>query len=99
VIEGNGGALRAGLPWQSVHDGERYVHEPLRLAVCIEAPEEAMNAVLRKNPDLRALLDNRWLYLFGLDAEGRMSRRYAGNLIWTSLIATAPVTDAAKIVA
>jgi uncharacterized protein YbcC (UPF0753/DUF2309 family) len=26
VVEGNGGLLRVGLPWQSVHDGERYAH-------------------------------------------------------------------------
>jgi uncharacterized protein len=28
VFEGNGGDLRIGLPLQSVHDGERWVHEP-----------------------------------------------------------------------
>ncbi|NBC88567.1 MAG: DUF2309 family protein, partial [Alphaproteobacteria bacterium] len=32
VLEGNGGDLRTGLPWQSVHDGERLIHEPLRLS-------------------------------------------------------------------
>ena len=40
VFEGNGGLMRAGLPWQSVHDGENYVHEPLRLSVCIEAGDD-----------------------------------------------------------
>ena len=70
VVEGNGGALRAGLPWQSVHDGERYVHEPLRLSVCIEAPREAMTAILRRHDDVRALFDNRWLHLFALDDAG-----------------------------
>ena len=38
VLEGNGGDLRVGLPMQSVHDGARFVHEPLRLNVFIEAP-------------------------------------------------------------
>ena len=57
VVEGNGGVLRAGLPWQSVHDGERYVHEPLRLSVCIEAPQEAMTEILRKHAGVRALFD------------------------------------------
>ena len=37
VVEGNGGLLRAGLPWQSVHDGKAYAHEPLRLSVCARA--------------------------------------------------------------
>jgi uncharacterized protein YbcC (UPF0753/DUF2309 family) len=83
VVEGTGGMLRAGLPWQSVHDGESYVHEPLRLSVCIEAPQEAMTDILRKHAGVRALFDNRWLYLFRLDEAGLMASRYAGDLRWT----------------
>ncbi len=63
VVEGNGGILRTGLPWQSVHDGERLIHEPLRLSVLIEAPTEAIGAILERHPQLRALFDNRWLHL------------------------------------
>ena len=85
MVEGNGGVLRAGLPWQSVHDGERYAHEPLRLSVCIEAPQEAMTEILRKHAGVRALFDNHWLYLFSLDEAGRMASRYAGDLTWTPL--------------
>ncbi len=101
VIEGNGGLLRAGLPWQSVHDGECYQHEPLRLAVCIEAPEEAMTQILRKHAAVRALFDNRWLYLFGLDEEGSMATRYAGDLAWTSLkapVSSSPVSTRVQAV-
>jgi uncharacterized protein YbcC (UPF0753/DUF2309 family) len=96
VIEGNGGVLRAGIPWQSIHDGERYEHEPLRLSVCIEAPQEAMTDILRKHAGIRALFDNRWMYLFGLDDAGCMASRYAGDLAWTSLIppsTTSPVSN------
>ena len=85
VVEGNGGVMRTGLPWQSVHDGERYIHEPLRLSVCIEAPCEAMTAVLQRHPQVRRLFDNRWLHLFALDEAGRMEWRYAGNLDWTPM--------------
>jgi uncharacterized protein YbcC (UPF0753/DUF2309 family) len=77
--------LRAGLPWQSVHDGERFAHEPLRLTVCIEAPQEAMTEVLRKHEGVRVLFDNRWLHLIGLDDAGRMCTRYAGGLTWKAL--------------
>ena len=83
VVEGNGGLLRAGLPWQSVHDGEAYVHEPLRLSVCIEAPRQAMSDVLSRHDNVRALFDNGWLHLFALDEEGRMAWRYAGDLQWS----------------
>ena len=82
VVEGNGGLMRAGLPWQSIHDGERYVHEPLRLSVCIEAPREAMSEILKRHDGVRALFDNRWLHLFALDDAGRMAWRYGGNLQW-----------------
>jgi uncharacterized protein YbcC (UPF0753/DUF2309 family) len=82
VIEGNGGLMRAGLPWQSIHDGERYVHEPLRLSVCIEAPREAMTEILRRHDGVRALFDNRWLHLFALDDTGCMAWRYGGDLQW-----------------
>ncbi|MBY0306371.1 MAG: DUF2309 domain-containing protein [Sphingomonas sp.] len=85
VVEGNGGALRAGLPWQSVHDGEKLMHEPLRLSVCIEAPREAMADILDRHPGVRALFDNRWLHLFSLDDEGRMAWRYSGDLGWESV--------------
>ncbi len=82
VVEGNGGLLRAGLPWQSVHDGDRYAHEPLRLSVCIDAPREAMTDILRRHDGVRALFDNQWLHLFALDERGRMAWRYAGDLQW-----------------
>lgn len=82
VVEGNGGVLRAGLPWQSVHDGRGLVHEPLRLTVCIEAPRAAMSAILGRHPGVRALFDNRWLHLLALGEHGRPAWRYRGDLEW-----------------
>ncbi|MBU6372405.1 MAG: DUF2309 family protein [Alphaproteobacteria bacterium] len=92
VVEGNGGLLRVGLPWQSVHDGEKLMHDPLRLSVCVEAPREAMSAILERHPGVRALFDNRWLHLFALDDQGQMVWRYAGDLAW---VAETPTKTAA----
>lgn len=86
VVEGNGGLMRAGLPWQSVHDGAALAHEPLRLSVCIEAPRAAITDILARHPGVRALFDNRWLHLFALDEAGRMAWRYAGGLEWAPMI-------------
>lgn len=94
VVEGNGGLLRGGLPWQSVHDGERLVHEPVRLSVYIEAPREAMNAVLDRHPDVRALFDNRWIHLLALDNEGRCAWRYAGGQRWVGESPAEPAAPA-----
>ena len=67
VIEGNAGDLRVGLPWQSVHDGTRFVHEPVRLTVAIDAPHTAIEAVLDKHLQVAALVRNRWLHLWCID--------------------------------
>lgn len=85
VLEGNAGDLRTGLPMQSIHDGERFVHEPVRLNVFIAATPEAMNQVLSRQPGVRALLDNQWLHLFALDDAGRTTHRYTGGLTWETL--------------
>lgn len=82
VLEGNTGDLRVGLPWQSVHDGERYIHEPLRLHVLIEAPIDAITVVIAKHEALRQLVDNDWIHLFALDDTGKATNVYAGNLSW-----------------
>jgi uncharacterized protein YbcC (UPF0753/DUF2309 family) len=84
VVEGNGGLLRGGVPWQSIHDGENFVHEPLRMTVAIEAPREAITAVLERHPDVRKLFDNRWLHLFALDDMGHLAWRHEGGAAWTN---------------
>lgn len=71
VFEGNGGDLRIGLPMQSLHDGARWVHTPLRLSVFIEAPRAAITNVLEKHAHVRALVTNGWLSLFQIDDEAR----------------------------
>jgi uncharacterized protein YbcC (UPF0753/DUF2309 family) len=85
VVEGNGGSLRPGLPWQSVHDGDKLAHEPLRLSVCIEAPTAAMTEILGRHDYVRALFDNRWAHLFALDEQGRLAWRYVGDHEWLDI--------------
>jgi hypothetical protein len=85
VVEGSGGVMRAGLPLQSVHDGERFVHEPLRLSVCVEAPRDAIIDILGRHPQVRALFDNNWLHLFALDDKGRMAWRYGAGMTWSAV--------------
>ena len=71
VFEGNGGDLRIGLSLQSLHDGEKWVHAPLRLAVFIEASRGAIDHVLQKHSKVNELVENEWLHLFQLDAAER----------------------------
>ena len=96
VFEGNGGDLRIGLPLQSVHDGVRWVHEPLRLSVFIAAPEDAIEDVYVRHENVRQLVDNDWLCIFRLgDSPGDISRLKCGE--WTDAEVQTP--DAARLTA
>jgi len=79
VLEGNGGDLRVGLPMQSLHDGKRWVHEPLRLSVFIEAPEAAMEDIIARHELVRQLVENGWLHLFRIDENGGVYRRVSDS--------------------
>jgi len=81
VVEGNGGRLRPGLPWQAVHDGAALAHEPLRLSVYVEAPRAAIADVLAAHDGVRALFNNGWLHLFALK-DGAVEARYRPGLTW-----------------
>ncbi|MGB8633928.1 MAG: DUF2309 domain-containing protein [Rhodanobacteraceae bacterium] len=85
VLEGNSGDLRSGLPWQSVHDGERLVHEPLRLSVVLAAPVEAINQVISRHQEVRQLVDNGWIHLFAMPEGQTAIRRYRGHLAWENV--------------
>ncbi len=85
VLEGYSGDLRVGLPLQSVHDGEKFQHDPLKLNVIIEAPIEAMNEILKKHPSVKNLVDNNWIHLLAMNEEGKVSHRYRGELNWETV--------------
>ena len=82
VLEGNAGDLRVGLPWQSVHDGDRFVHEPVRLNVFIAAPEAAMETVISRHPGVSDLVTHGWVHLHSLSDDGQTVRRFMGLGVW-----------------
>ena len=85
VFEGNGGDLRIGLSRQSLHDGKRWVHEPLRLTVIIDAPQAAIAHIIDKHIAIRRLVDNGWLHLWRFAPSG--FERYQRGEWLPSLIA------------
>lgn len=82
VHEGNGGDLKTGLPFQSVHDGREWRHEPLRLAVIVEAPAESIDKVLAKHKDVANLVANGWIHLFVMGKDGRVTGCSDGRGGW-----------------
>ena len=82
VFEGNGGDLRIGLSRQSLHNGQKWMHEPLRLTVAIEAPRARIEAIISKHAAVSQLIDNGWLHLWHV--EGHQLARYAAGQ-WLAL--------------
>lgn len=69
VFEGNGGDLRIGLPKQSLHNGEGWYHQPIRLTVVIDAPVSRIDAIIARNPVLGQLCNNGWMLLWRYDGD------------------------------
>jgi len=71
--EGNGGDLRVGLPQQSLHDGRRLQHEPLRLNVLLDAPRDRIDAIVAKHAMVRDLIHHGWVMIHHL-VDGQWQR-------------------------
>ncbi len=85
VVLGNGGDLQVGLPWQSLHDGQDYRHEPVRLSVFVEAPPPAIERIILARGEVRQLVDNQWVHLFAMTEEGARYSHYRGPGQWHSI--------------
>src|SRR5216117_2325183 len=64
VMDGAQSDLRTGLPWQMVE-----IHEPTRLAIVVEGPQDRLWHVVSGNAQIERLVRNRWIWLASLDAE------------------------------
>jgi uncharacterized protein YbcC (UPF0753/DUF2309 family) len=70
VFEGNGGDLRIGLARQSLHDGQRWLHEAVRLTVIIDAPATMISGIVQKHEIVRQLIENEWLHVWRFASTG-----------------------------
>ncbi len=69
VMFGTQSDLCVGLPVQTVFDGEKPFHEPMRLFVIIEAPREMIATIIARHTILQKLTMNQWLHIVALDPE------------------------------
>lgn len=68
VINGTGGDLRPGLPWQMVE-----VHEPIRLLVVVESTPARLLEIAGRQPVLAELILGQWIRLACIDPETHQS--------------------------
>ena len=82
VALGNEYDLRPGLPFQSVHDGEKLIHEPLRLHACIAADTKILDDILERQDHVRHLVENGWVHLIALGEDGKQWARRQSDGTW-----------------
>jgi uncharacterized protein YbcC (UPF0753/DUF2309 family) len=82
VALGNEYDLRPGLPFQSVHDGEKLIHEPLRLHACIAADTKILDGILERQDHVRHLVENGWVHLIALGEDGKQWARRQSDGTW-----------------
>jgi uncharacterized protein YbcC (UPF0753/DUF2309 family) len=71
VMFGTQSDLCVGLPIQTVFDGEKPYHEPMRLFVIIEAPLKMITGIISRHTILQRLTRNQWLHIVALDPENK----------------------------
>ena len=71
VMFGTQSDLCVGLPIQTVFDGEKPYHEPMRLFVIIEAPLKMIAGIISRHTILQQLTRNQWLHIVALNPEDK----------------------------
>ncbi len=82
VMFGTQSDLRVGLAWQTVMDGERPYHEPMRPLYIVETPRERLTMLIRKNHILQRFFDGRWVHLVALEPDEGVFYRYLPKQEW-----------------
>jgi uncharacterized protein YbcC (UPF0753/DUF2309 family) len=82
VMLGSQSDLQKGLPLQSVNDGARHYHEPMRLLAIIEAPTDRIRSLIQKHTLLRHIFHNQWMNLLALDPDSKLFSRYLTDSTW-----------------
>ena len=85
IMAGPQSDLRTGLAWQTVMDGPRPYHEPMRLLTLIEAPRKRIDQIIRGHRLLQHLYENEWVRLMAIDPEEGIFYRYIPKHGWIAI--------------
>ena len=85
VMLGRHSDLQTGLPLQSVHNGARLYHEPLRLLAIIEADRGRIADIISRHRILQSFFDNRWVHLVACDPATGTFAQYQPGGTWDAV--------------
>lgn len=92
-MQGNASDLMHGLPLQSLFiDDHTPYHEPIRLNVCIEAPQKNIVSILTEHIHLKTLVTNQWIHLFCYCPDTKVIYKLEKNLKWSKFVRSENVT-------
>lgn len=69
VTAGAEGDILTGLAFQSVHDGQRARHRPLRLQVFVAAERANLDSIIAGHAHLRDLVEHQWIGMHAISAD------------------------------
>ncbi len=98
VMSGNLSDLRMGLPEQTVFDGPRPYHQPMRLTAIVEAPPDRITGIIAHHPLLQRLFNNQWVWLIACDPATGSRCRYNEAGGWVEM-ATSTAAVSREVVA
>jgi len=82
VMYGSQSDLCVGLPIQTVFNGDKPYHEPMRLFAIIEAPLERIATLVGRHDILQRLTRNRWINLVAIDPDTKKFFHFRSPKDW-----------------
>ena len=82
VMLGRQSDLLMGFPLQTVKNGDKFFHEPMRLLAVIEHTPDVISAIIQKHAILQQLFHNQWLNLVALNPHKLEIHRYNPDATW-----------------
>jgi hypothetical protein len=82
VMLGAKSDLQTGLSLQTVNDGAKHFHEPMRLLAIIENSPDRIAPIIEKHAVLQHLFHNQWVTLVSVDPATGEAQRYNPDGTW-----------------
>ncbi|RMH07829.1 MAG: DUF2309 family protein [Nitrospirae bacterium] len=93
VMLGAHADFQPGLPLQTVRDGSRLFHEPLRLLVVIQAPLQTISRIISQHTILQYFFHHGWVLLVAIDPASRIFYEYQSNGEWRVISHSSQIGD------
>jgi uncharacterized protein YbcC (UPF0753/DUF2309 family) len=88
IMAGPWSDLRLGLAWQTVMNGDRPYHEPMRLLTVIEAPRPRIEQLIARHEVLQHFYHREWVHLAALEPGRGGLYRYLPSGKWDAVAMT-----------